>query len=113
MNKNLFIEICNNYKGDFKEEENEIIFYSYNSLIHSENVLTDDNEIKFITKERKVYCELSYNYETHIFKGEEETLEIIGGFSYPASRNIKEEDIIRALERYNFKQKDYVQLTLF
>ena len=105
MNKEEFIKICNEYYGNFKETDDEIIFYANNTLEHSHNEEQKDGSVKFITRKRKIYCELSLRNNN--LYGEEATCEIIGGFGNAIA---DEENLRYYLQRYNFVEKDFIPL---
>lgn len=105
MNKEEFINICNEYYGNFEEKNDEIIFSAYNNFLYSHNEEQKDGSVKFVTRKRKVYCELSLRDDK--LYGEEATCEIIGGFGNAIAN---EENLRYYLERYNFVEKDFIPL---
>lgn len=108
MTKEEIIKLLRGYEGEIVERENEILFQGFNTFEELTNVYnpkTFTHELQ--PRKRTKLCTLEFNLERNIFDGNVDQNE---GFSYPA---IIEEDIENALEKYKFKKREMVQMSLF
>lgn len=111
MNEKTFIQTCQDYVGQFSRVDNCIIFSNKNTLIHRFNDYNErTNKIEFVEKKKKVLCTLKYDIETDLLQAQEETVEIVGGFS---CSNCTDASLKILLARYNFERKIYKQMSLF
>lgn len=110
MNRQEFIEVVSKYKGDITSNDTSVFIEAYNDILDTRNEEMLDGTIRQRNKIKRVKCIIGLDLLDNRLYGEEDTLELIGGFSYPAPTI---EQLKYALERYNFKSKDYSFISLF